>query len=393
MKRLPSVRLNPEELEARETPSAASIFAVGGGAGGPPRLQIFNVTTGAKVADFLAYENSFTGGVNAAIGDVTGDNVADVIVGAGVGGGPRVRVFDGRAFAPGFAFPRAPVDGAGAAPDAIVVADFFAFESTQRGGTNVAAGNFAGAGNSELVIGAGPGGGPRIRILNGTAVTAQGRNFTSNADGDTVANFFAFESSFRNGVSVAANPTPLGGLEFSNLVVAPGFGGGPRVRVLSGAQIAQRGLQYTSFDPNQAIADFFAFDPSLRSGLSVATADFNRDGFADLAIGTGRGVAGAYTLYSGASILAGNFTGNRAGDILDSAQFDTYFNGVNVGAAIVPNGVNVGYLILGVGGGNQNLLGQADVSQFIFGPGFLQRQLVFSIVFDINFRGNVIGSQ
>jgi hypothetical protein len=388
-----SIRLKAEELETRETPSAAPIFALGSGAGGPPRLQIFNVTTGAKIADFLAFENSFTGGVNAAIGDVTGDNVADVVVGAGLGGGPRIRVFDGRAFAAGFSFPRAPLDGAGAAPDGIVVADFFAFEDTQRGGSNVAVGNFAGAGNAELVIGAGPGGGPRIRILNGLAVSQQGRTFTSNREGDTIANFFAFESTFRNGVSVSANPTPLGGLEFSNLVVAPGLGGGPRVRVLSGAQIASRGLLYTSFDPNQTIADFFAFDPSIRSGLSVTTADFNRDGFADVAVGTGPGVSGAYTLYSGASILAGNFNGNRAGDILDSAQFTTYSNGVNVGAAVIPNGVNAANLILGVGGGSLGLLGQADVSQFIFGPGFLQRQLVYAIVFDVNFRGNVNGGQ
>ncbi|MBL8863938.1 MAG: FG-GAP repeat protein [Planctomycetia bacterium] len=391
MKNTLSVRLNSEQLETRETPAAASIFAVGSGSGGPPRLQIFNVTTGVKVADFLAFENSFTGGVNAAIGDVTGDNVADVIVGAGVGGGPRVRVFDGRAFAPGFGFPTAPLDGAGAVPDAIVVADFFAFESTQRGGTNVAAGNFAGAGNAELVIGAGPGGGPRIRILDGAAVTFQGRNFTSDREGDTVANFFAFEPSFRNGVSVAASPTPFGGLEFSNLVVAPGFGGGPRVRVLSGAQIAQRGLQYTSFDPNQTIADFFAFDPSIRSGLSVAAADFNRDGFVDLAVGTGRGVTGAFTVYSGASVLAGNFSGNRAGDILTQEFISNYSNGVSVGAAIIPNGVNNGLLIVGTGG--QGLFGQAEVSQFLFGAGFLQRQVVYNLLFDPNFRGGVFVSQ
>ena len=391
MSALPSINLKTEELETREVPSAAPIYAVGSGAGGPPRLQIYNVTTGVKIADFLAYENTFTGGVNAAVGDVTGDNVADVVVGAGIGGGPRVRVFDGRAFAAGFSFPRAPLDGAGAAPDAIVVADFFAFEDTQRGGTNVATGNFAGAGNAELVIGAGPGGGPRIRILSGTAVTQQGRTFTSNREGDTIANFFAFESTFRNGVSVSANPTPLGGLEFSNLVVAPGLGGGPRVRVLSGAQIASRGLQYTSFDPNQAIADFFAFDPAIRSGLSVTTADFNRDGFADVAVGTGPGVTGAYTLYSGAAIQAGNFSGNRAGDILDSAQFTNYSNGISVGAAIIPNGVNAGNLILGTGG--QGLFGQAEVFQFVFGPGFLQRQLVFSQLFDSNFRGGVFVSQ
>lgn len=387
----PKVHLRSEELETREVPAAASIFAVGSGAGGPPRLQIYNVTTGVKVADFLAFENSFTGGVNAAIGDVNGDNVADVIVGAGVGGGPRVRVLDGRAFTQGFLFPRAPLDGASQLVDAIVIADFFAFEETQRGGTNVATGNFIGSGFSDLVIGAGPGGGPRIRILDGAAVTQQGRTFTSNRDGDTVANFFAFESSFRNGVSVAAAPTPFGGLEFSNLVVAPGLGGGPRVRVLSGAQIATRGLQFSSFDPGQTIADFFAANPNTRSGLSVSTADFNRDGFVDLAVGTGPGVTGGFTVYSGASVLAGNFTGNRAGDILDSAVLSNYTNGVTVGAAIIPNGVNNGFLLIGTGG--QGNFGTAEVYQFVFGPGFLQRQLVYNLNFDPNFVGGVYVSQ
>lgn len=382
-----AVRLRSEELEIRDVPAAPSIFAVGSGSGGPPRLQVYDVTTGARVADFLAYENSFTGGVNAAIGDVNGDNVAEVIVGAGIGGGPRVRVFDGRAFVPGFNFPRAPLDGTSQILDQIVIADFFAFEDSQRGGTNVATGNFIGAQFSDLVIGAGPGGGPRVRILDGAAVTLQGRQFTSNLPGDTVANFFAFEPSFRNGVSVAASPVPFGGLAFSTLVVAPGLGGGPRVRVLNGAEIASRQLQFTSFDFNQTIADFFAADPRTRSGLSVAAADYNRDGFADVAVGTGPGVTGTFTVYSGARILAGNFLGTQAGDILDTSTFNGYTNGVNVGAAIIPNGVNNGFLLIGTGG--QNNLGQANVFQFIFGPGFLQRQLVYNLPFDLNFNANV----
>ncbi len=384
------VRLRSEELEARDVPAAAPIFAVSGGVGGPPRVQVFNVTTGTQVADFLAFENTFTGGVNTAVGDVNGDNVADLIVGAGVGGGPRVRVFDGRAFSAGFNFPRAPLDGTSQPVQLIVIADFFAFEDSQRGGTTVATGNFFGPTNSDLVIGAGPGGGPRVRILDGAAVTQQGRTFTSNILGDTVANFFAFEPSFRNGVNVAASPVPFGGLAFSTLVVAPGFGGGPRVRVLSGAPIADLGLLYTSFDTDQAIADFFAFNQNQRSGVNVAAADFNRDGFSDVVVGTGVGVTGAFTVFSGASILAGNFTGNQAGDILDQAFLSNYTNGVTVGAAIIPNGVNNGFLITGTGG--QGTIGQADVSQFIFGPGFLQRQLVYSILFDPNFVGGVFVS-
>lgn len=383
-------RPRAEQLEAREVPAASPYFAVGSGAGGPPRVQVFNVITGERVADFLAYENTFTGGVTAAVGDVNADNQADLIVGAGVGGGPRVRIIDGRSFSGGFNIPRAPVDGISQVFDLSVMADFFAFEDTQRGGTNVGTGNFIGATNSDVVIGAGPGGGPRVRILDGAAIANQGRLFTSNTLGDTVANFFAFEPSFRNGVTVAASPTPFGGLAFSNLVVAPGLGGGPRVRVLNGAEIANRQLLYTSFDFNQTIADFFAADPSTRSGLSVASADFNRDGFADVAVGTGPGVTGAFTVYNGSSVISGNFTGNGLNDILSQETFPPYTNGVTVGAAIIPNGVNNGFLITGTGG--QGLFGQADVSQFIFGPGFLQRQVVYSLLFDPSFRGGVNAS-
>jgi hypothetical protein len=387
------VRLTAEQLEGRDVPSAAPIFTVNAGAGLPPRVQVFNVSTGARLADFLAFENTFTGGVNTAVGDVNGDNVADLIVGAGVGGGPRVRVIDGRSLTPTVNFPRAPLNGSAQISDALVIADFFAFEDTQRGGTFVATGNFIGSTNAELVIGAGPGGGPRVRILDGAQVSAQGRAFTSNGNFDTVANFFAFESTFRNGVTVAAAPTPLGGLQFSDLVVAPGLGGGPRVRVLNGAAIADRQLLYTSFNLNEVRADFFARDPNTRSGLFVTAGDFNRDGFADVGVGTGPGVTGNFTVYSGAAIQQGNFVGTRAGDILDQLTFNNYTRGVTVGAAVIPNGVNNAFLITGTAAGGQAQLGRAVVSQFVFGAGFLQRQAVFTINFDDTYTGLPFVSQ
>ncbi len=382
------IRLRAEVLEGREVPAASGIFAIGGGPGSSPRVEVFITTTGAKVADFLAFENTFTGGVTTAIGDVNSDNVADLIVGASVGGGPRIKVIDGRLFTAGtggtFIDTSAEISGAS------VIADFFAFESTQRGGSNVAVGNFIGTTSADLVIGAGPGGGPRVRVLDGAQITAQGRAFTSNLLGDTVANFFAFEPSFRNGITVATDPAPLGGLAFSNLVVAPGIGGGPRVRVLNGGAIATKQLQFNSNELGDTVADFFAFDPSLRSGLYVASADYNRDGFADVAVGTGPGVTGTYALYNGATIRNGNFNGTGLNDVLDSFSFTGYTNGVTVGAAILPNTLNSAYLLLGFGGAG--VRGQAEVSQFAFGTGFLTRQTVYNVTFDPNFFGGVFVS-
>jgi hypothetical protein len=67
---------------------------------GGPEVRAFNgltVTgnpTPAILSDFFAYDPLFSGGARVAVVDVTGDGVADIITGAGPGGGPHVRAFD-----------------------------------------------------------------------------------------------------------------------------------------------------------------------------------------------------------------------------------------------------------------------------------------------------------
>ena len=67
----------------------------GAGPLGSPHVRVFKVSGGAltELASFYAYEPTFMGGVFVACGDVTGDGIAEVITGAGAGGGPHVRVF------------------------------------------------------------------------------------------------------------------------------------------------------------------------------------------------------------------------------------------------------------------------------------------------------------
>ncbi|HEY8503635.1 MAG TPA: hypothetical protein VIL46_03580 [Gemmataceae bacterium] len=379
--------LRCEALEERLQPSVFDFFALGVGEGGFPRVQVFDARSGGKVADFAPFEPSFRGGVTVAMGQVNGDLFPDLIVGAGPGGGPRVRVFDGGAIlAQGPDF-RADTPGA-------VIADFFAFESTQRGGVFVASGNFIGADAfEEVVVGAGPGGGPRVRVLDGQQVTLKGLTFTSFGLNDTVADFFAFEPTFRNGVTVAATPRTTGSTGiFSNLVVGPGFGGGPRVRVLDGLVIAGQRTLYSSFRPGDAVADFFAYDPALRTGLFVAGADFDSDGLAEVVTGPGPGTDPLVVAFSGRAIAAQRaaFTGFFQGDRFDqflATDSPGYANGVTVGSSLV-NGQ--GDLLL-YGFGAPGLTGRAlaDRYTFSFGFGVPVRQRVFDIPFDPGFQGRV----
>ncbi|CAN5348561.1 hypothetical protein BH11PLA2_BH11PLA2_41380 [soil metagenome] len=337
-----------ELLEGRETPSAASLYAIGGGYATTPRVKVFDTNTGAQLADFIAFEPTFGGGTSVTIGDVNADGFPEVIVGAGISGGPRVRIFDGRAFRPGSGFPAAPNNNTAAGTN-IVFADFFAFETAQRGGVNVTSGQITGSVNAEVIVGAGSGGGPRVRIFDGAAIAARQRNYTPQLQGDVSADFFAFESSFRNGVFVSI---PSG--NFGNLVVSPGNGGAPRVRVLNSNQIAFQGVQYNTTRSTDVIADFFAGSSTLRGGAYVSTADFNFDTVPDVAVGSGPGVVGTVTVYSGAQISSQGqtFTGLLSPDVISKITVadSNYTNGVSVGTAGTNTSLSQGYLIYGYGG-------------------------------------------
>lgn len=381
-----------ESLEDREVPAAQGFFAVGSGPGSATRVQVYDTLTGTLRGTFTPFEATFTGGVTTAVGDVNNDNISDIIIGAGNNGGPRVQVIDGRAFTTQAGFNTIPAN--------FVIANFFAFEESQRGGAYVSAGDFANAANAEIVVGAGPGGGPRVRILDGGAIALQGRAYTSEREGDTIANFFAFEPTFRDGVTVAASPAQFGSA-FSDLVVAPGFGGAPRLRLLSGAAIAVQRTNFTSFTPNDVIADFFVGNVNSRNGLFVAAADYNNDGNSDYAVSPGfdpfgiTQTAGTVTIYNGTSVLSQrtNFTGLQVGDQIESfAPFGTQLGAITVGSAVLSSGISSGYLLVGTGG--QGNTSQFQAVRYLPTLNNLNtRALVYSLSFDNDLQIPVFVSQ
>jgi hypothetical protein len=84
----------------------------GAGAGGGPHVRVYDGRTGVEARNFFAYEPGFAGGVRVAVGDVTGDGRADIMTGPGPGRAPEARVFEAAtaellsnvvAYAPSFA--------------------------------------------------------------------------------------------------------------------------------------------------------------------------------------------------------------------------------------------------------------------------------------------------
>jgi hypothetical protein len=117
------------------------------GPGGGPHVRVFDGRTGGLVREFFAFSPGFAGGVFVAAADLTGDGRAEVVVGAGAGGGPHVRVFSVATGAEVFGF--------------------FAFDVGFTGGVSVAAGDVTGDSRADVIVGAGPGGGPHVKAFDG----------------------------------------------------------------------------------------------------------------------------------------------------------------------------------------------------------------------------------
>ena len=68
----------------------------GAGPGGGPHVKAYDGVTGAEIRSFFAYSADFHGGVFVAVGDINDDGFDDIITGADAGGGPHVTAVSGK---------------------------------------------------------------------------------------------------------------------------------------------------------------------------------------------------------------------------------------------------------------------------------------------------------
>jgi hypothetical protein len=214
-------------------------LVVAAGPGAPPRVRAFDGKTGAGLADFLAYDAGFTGGVFVAVADVVLDGYGDIVTAPGPGIATEVRVFDARSEA------------------SILTIQPFGGVTT---GATVATGDFEPDGITEIVVGSGPGVTPAVQVYSnaGTLLTE-----FAPYPGDTGA----------GGLFVAA---------------------GRREQPMIVTALGRKSKDVRVWHSPPAPYDFThaATLPTLaggKGGLRVAAVDANRDGLDDVAVVTGPG--------------------------------------------------------------------------------------------------------
>jgi RHS repeat-associated protein len=300
---------NPPRIQAPGTPRPLSsplasdpgILAVGPDAGNAPVVSVYDATTLTLKFTINAYPTSMTGGVRVAVGDVNGDGTPDIISGPGKGGGSLVKVFSGvngrllqsfNAYAPGQTdgvfVAAGDVNGDGRADiitgtdvgakplvkvfsgvDDSLLSSFISDPLAGANGVRVAAGDVNGDGKADIITGAGPGGPPRVTVVDG--VTHK-----------ELDNFYAADWSFRGGVYVAAADLDSDGK--ADVITGAGSAGVGEIHTWSGPDLHPLGNVVTGFGS---------------AGARVGAAVIGSPGQVDILAASGPGAPNTLNTYDG----------------------------------------------------------------------------------------------
>lgn len=134
---------------------------------------------------------------------------------------------------------------------------FSEFDVPGLSGFNVSSGDVNGDGESEIILAAEKDNEPWVRIYSN--------------EGKLLKQFLAYSKNFRGGVKLAIGDFDNNGI--SDIVLAPGAGGGPHIRIFNG--------------DGKLLRQFFADDINSRGGASVAIGDIDNNGQNEIIVGGG----------------------------------------------------------------------------------------------------------
>lgn len=197
-------------------------------------LRVFDLTGKPLSWNVFPFEKAYTGGGKVAVGDTDGDGIKEIIVVPAGARVPEVFVFKYGQSTP--------------------IKKFTAFQSTFRGGLNVASGDVDYDGKDEVIV----------------ATASQGGNVAVyGGDGKFWGlSIFPFGSDYKGGLSVAYGA-------FRESLLAQASQPGLAVGALSGANGR---VKVISAEKNFKVwGDFYPFGRDFKSGTNVAAADVNKD--------------------------------------------------------------------------------------------------------------------
>jgi hypothetical protein len=198
---------------------------------GEPQIRVFHYSTTKKAfvlyRQFLAFPASFRMGINVVAGNLNNDGSAEIIVAPRNVGGPQVRVYRFN-----------PIKGSFE-----LSFQFFAYAFNFHGGVSLAVGDIDNNGINEIVTGAGPGGGPHVRIFSNKGILKY--------------QFFAASTKFRGGLDVTTIDYNQDGAD--EVVTSTYSSGLPRVKI----------FKWLGGNNFQQKAFFYVYDPKYLWGIRV----------------------------------------------------------------------------------------------------------------------------
>ncbi len=224
-------------------------------AGGGPHIKIFN-SLGNMVSEFFAYEAKFKGGVNIAVGDVTGDRQAEIVTAPVSGANAQIKVFDSKGQ---------------------LLSEFLAYDAKFSGGVNLAIGDVNNDGFGEIVTAPRSNNVPEIRVFN--------------MSGRPISKFLAYDDTWTGGVSITVGD--VNNDKWPEIVTVPAKGRAPAVKVYS-----LKGRLKSEFMP---------YSKYLTTGIKIIAADISGDNLPEILTLPNQGSTALLRVFDSAGLEKSNY--------------------------------------------------------------------------------------